>query len=297
MQFDDLEKIIHLAHSQNIQISAKALNITAGALSKTLKKIESKLNTSLFDRVGRNIQLNANGKKFINYALHLHHEYEQMCSEFTGKQNKHHLKVSGPAVLLDTLLAAIMPLLPEKNTELTIDALYEGDAIKYLINGQSHIAIVTNEVLPDLNALGLSSVLLGTIRGNIVAGEQHAIVKAFPDEAVTIKDLLNYDFICPKTSPFCGIERGIGSDGWLDHKYPRKIAFRSDDTNSLLSVVKHGNALAYVPDIIAHSDDKLKIIHLNDFTDSYQEHYSLVYKPSIADGWLNHLVHKLKASL
>ena len=294
MHFDDLEKIIHLAHSQNIHISAKALNVTAGALSKTLKKTENRLNTHLFDRVGRNIQLNANGKKFINYALNLNHEYEQMCSEFTNKQTKYHLKVSGPAVLLDTLLATIMPLLPNNNTELTIDALYEGDAIKHLINGQSHIAIVTNEVLSDVDGLGLSSILLGTTTGSIVAGHQHEIFEDFPNGIVMMKDLLRYNFICPKASPFCGIERGIGSDGWLDHEYQRKIAYRSNDFNSLLSVVKHGNALAYVPNVIANGDDKLKEIQVNDFSNNYQEQYSLVYKPSTADGWLNNLIYRLQ---
>ena len=38
MNLDDLEKIVHLAHSQNIQVSADALNITPGALSKIFKK-------------------------------------------------------------------------------------------------------------------------------------------------------------------------------------------------------------------------------------------------------------------
>jgi len=40
VQFDDLQRIIHLAHTQNIQISASILNITPGALSKTLKKLK-----------------------------------------------------------------------------------------------------------------------------------------------------------------------------------------------------------------------------------------------------------------
>lgn len=294
MRFDDLQKIIHLAHSQNVHISASALNITVGALSKTLKKIEHKLNTRLFDRIGRNIQLNASGKKFLSYALHLTHEYEQMCSEFTDKQKKCHLKISGPAVLLDACLEKIMPLLPDDNMEWTIDALFEGDAMKHLINGQSHIAIVTNEALADVDAFALESVLLGVTTGTVVASHQHEIFKAFPDGIVRMEDLLNYAFVCPKTSPFCGIERGIGSDGWLDHKYPRNISCRSDDFNTLLSIVNHGKALAYIPDI-AIDANKQSAIKVIDFSNHYQEQFSLVYKPSAADGWLNHLMHKLKS--
>lgn len=292
MHFDDLKKIIHLAHSQNIHVSANALNITVGALSKTLKKTEHKLNTTLFDRVGRNIQLNAHGKKFTDYALHLTHEYEQMCSEFTHKQKKCLLKISGPAVLLNALLEKVMPLLSDNGIELSIEALFEGDALKHLINGQSNIAIVTNEVLSDLNAYSIESVVLGTTKGTLIASHQHEIFTSFPDGNVHMKDLLNYAFVCPKTSPFCGIERGIGSDGWPDHKYPRNISFRSDDFNTMLSIVNHGKTLAYIPSI-AIDFNKQKEINVVDFSNHYQESFSLIYKPSIADGWLNKLIDQL----
>lgn len=296
MNFEDLQKVTHLAHTQNIQQSASALHITAGALSKTLKKIEVKLNTTLFDRVGRNIQLNVQGKKFITYALNLTHEYEQMCSEFTNQQNKIYIKVSGPAVLLDVFLQKVIPLMSNKKIELSIEALYEGDAIKQLSDGQSHIAIVTNEALLDISSLELESMLIGNLKGTIVAGQQHVIFKHFPDGRVMMEDLLNYPFICPKTSPFCGIERGTGSDGWLDHKYPRKIAYRSDDFNSLLSVVNQGVALAYIADI-AIDTNKQRMIEIIDFPVKYYEKYSVVYKPSVANGWLNQLMYKLSKAI
>lgn len=292
MHLDDLKKIIHLAHSQNIQVSAKELYITAGALSKTLKKVENHLQTLFFDRVGRNIRINLEGKKFINYALNITHEYDQMCSEFNDKQSYYLLKISGPAVLLDSCLKKIIPLVSSDKIELSVDALYEGEALRHLVNGQSHIAIVTNEVLGDLKALELSSVSLGTTKYEVVAGHRHKIFTVFPSGNVSINDLLNFSFICPKTSPFCGIERGIGSDGWLDHKYPRKILSRSDDLNVLLSIVNQNETLAYIPDIVI-DENKLRVINIIDYPHECAENYSLVYKESTADGWLNKLVSKL----
>lgn len=293
MHIDDLKKIVHLAHSENIQKSACALNITAGALSKTLKKVENKLNTLLFDRVGRNIQLNAQGQKFITYALQLTHDYEQMCSEFTDHNTKYHIKLSGPSVLLSVSLDKITPLLPKKNMELSIEALYEGDAIQHLVSGQSHIAIVTDEALTDIKSLALNSVPLGVTTCKVIASRQHAIFDAFPDGKVTIDELLKFSFICPKTSPFCGVEQGIGSDGWQDHKYPRKIIFRSDDLNSLLAVVNQGLAIAYVADTVINTE-QVKVIEVIDLYSKYQERYSLVYRASTADGWLNQLMAKFE---
>lgn len=294
MHFDDLKKILHLAHTQNIQLSAKSLYITAGALSKTLKKVENQLNTPLFDRIGRNIKLNAQGKKFVSYAVHLSHEYEQMCSEFSNSNSRYLLKVSGPAVLLDACLKKIMPKLIDDRIELSIDALYEGDALQQLINGQSHIAVVTNEVLDDLEAFGLSSVSLGTTQYEIVAGNEHGIFTHYPDGVLPVQALLQYPFVCSKTSPFCGIERGVGSDGWPDRQFPRKILSRSDDLNALLSIVNQNHMLAYIPDLLINND-RVRVITLSEHSPQYAEDYSLVYMPSNADGWLNRLINKLQS--
>lgn len=51
--------------------------------------------------------------------------------------------------------------------------------------------------------------------------------------------------------------------------------------------------LAYIPDVLINTE-KLKTITLSDYAHQYSEEYSLVYKPSTADGWLNRLVNKLQ---
>mgnify|MGYP000745250485 CR=1 FL=1 len=212
-----------------------------------------------------------------------------MCSEFTDKSVKYQLKISGPSVLLEVSLTKIIPLLPKKNLEVTIDPVYEGDALKNLLSGQSHIAIVTDEVLINVEDGRLSLIPLGGTSSKIIASHQHAIFDVFPQGKLTMNELLNYDFICPKTSPFCGIERGIGSDGWPDYMYPRMISFRSDDINSQLSLVSQSAGLAYVADVIIDKD-KVRVVEVIDFDDENVENYSLVYRASTADGWLNQLI-------
>ena len=260
---------------------------------KFLKRVEIKVNTKLFDRVGRNIQLNAQGKKFNIYAINLIHEYEQMCSEFTDNKNRHVFKLSGPSVLLEASLSKIIPSLPHHKIEMSIEPLYEGDAFKHLINGQSHIALVTEAVMPEIEQYSLNAVELGSTTCRVIASKTHEIFNDFPQGKVTMHELLRYSFICPTASPYCGIERGVGSDGWHDHKYPRAINFRSHDVSSLLSVVYQGVALAYVADAVIDLN-KVSIIEISDVQIEYKEHYYLIYRRSAADGWLNQLVSNLK---
>ncbi|MGD2003044.1 MAG: LysR family transcriptional regulator, partial [Paracoccaceae bacterium] len=51
-----------------MSLAAASLNITQPAVSKTIKELEELLQTPLFDRVGRRLQLNEQGRIFQNHA-------------------------------------------------------------------------------------------------------------------------------------------------------------------------------------------------------------------------------------
>ena len=70
---EDLRKFLVIAKHNNLQQASATLNVTPGALSKVIKRLEIKLNTQLFKRIGRNIKLNQQGEKFRHYALNLVH--------------------------------------------------------------------------------------------------------------------------------------------------------------------------------------------------------------------------------
>lgn len=68
MNINQLEYFIKLAEIQHVSEAAELLNISQPALSKTISRLERELNANLFDRTGRNIYLNENGKLFLSYA-------------------------------------------------------------------------------------------------------------------------------------------------------------------------------------------------------------------------------------
>jgi DNA-binding transcriptional LysR family regulator len=57
-----------IAEEQNMTKVAEKLHISQSALSKTVRTLESELGYKLFDRIGRNIKLNENGKIFLKYV-------------------------------------------------------------------------------------------------------------------------------------------------------------------------------------------------------------------------------------
>lgn len=293
---EDLRKFLVIAKHNNLQQASATLNVTPGALSKVIKRLEIKLNTQLFKRIGRNIKLNQQGEKFRHYALNLVHEADQAISEFNGSTKNTVVNLSGPSLLLQHYLPFLLSQFNEQGFQFNIDTSWEGQAIEQVARGHAHLALVTEVALNESTLQSdFERIYLGTTTFKVVAAHSHPLFEQFSKGSLTNRELFQFSFACPSISPFCGVTRGVGSDGWRDDKVPRTISYRCNDFSTLLSLVKQGIALAYVPDFIAN-DPALKIIDVLDCNYTCQERLELVYKPSLATGWLNQFAAKVRAA-
>lgn len=68
MDLLNLRYFQRVAEYQNITRAAESLSVAQPAVSKMIKQLENELNGPLFDRVGRNIQLNERGKLLLAYT-------------------------------------------------------------------------------------------------------------------------------------------------------------------------------------------------------------------------------------
>lgn len=80
-----------LAKNQQLTKTAAELMVSPPALSATISRLEKELGVSLFDRIGRSITLNENGKLFLNYIDHALTDIDNAISamnDISGKQKK-----------------------------------------------------------------------------------------------------------------------------------------------------------------------------------------------------------------
>ncbi len=290
MDIEDLRQFLVIAQVNNLQLAAIEVNKTPGALSKVIKRLEVKLATQLFDRSGRNIILNQRGERFRQYALHIVHESDQVLSEFGSLENKIKVNISGPSVLVQFWLPQLVKQFSRDKYDINLHIDWEGQALNQVENGLMHIALATKfAALERSSNSELASVILGKTSYQVVAAQQHPLFNSYPDGKLTSQQLQQFTFACPSVSPFCGIKRGVGSDGWQDGKVKRVIGFRCNDFSVLISLVKEGQALAYVPDYIAMQHG-LKLVEVIDYHEVNKEDIALYYKPSMAAGWLSQLI-------
>ena len=308
MNLSDLRIFVSAARRPSLGAAALEMHLTPSAVSKALRRLEEALGTALFDRSAKQLVLNDSGQRLLGRAQTLLALAEQAKSDIMGERAAVDCRVAGPAVLLwrqGRALADALRNYPEAS--LRMQAMFEDEALAALARGDINAAIVTSAAIEGRGehwSADWEATDLGGLTLHLVAGAQHPLLARLERDGrtshapyvATTAQVLAHDFACPSRSLFCGVQRGACSDGWRDDQLPRKIRYWTDDLQLLLTFVKAGEALAYLPDY-ALADDELQRIHVSDCAYQCSEHVWLVWAKGHASAWQGALAQKLDASM
>lgn len=295
MNLSDLRIFVSAARRPSLGAAAQEMHLTPSAVSKALKRLEDELGKPLFDRSAKQLVLNDSGQLLLNRAQTLLALADQAKADLMGEQAAIDSRIGGPAILLwrhGGMLSRALQAYPEAS--LRMQAMFEDEALAALARGDINAAIVTSDVIEGRGEHWSEEwevTPLGSITLHLMAGKQHPLVKARKLKASTA-EVLKYDFACPSRSLFCGVQRGAHSDGWRDDQLPRKIRYWADDLQLLLTLVKAGQALAYLPDF-ALGDSELRRIQVVDCAFECVEHVALVWNRTQASAWQRELAQSL----
>lgn len=298
MDIDDLRSFLVVARDANLRNAALELHQSPSALSKAIRRLESSLNTPLFERAGKRLKLNDHGQQLRERALQLVALADLTQAEFRGERQQLHCRIAGPAVLQWRYGPALAQLLHKQqpNSGIAFEAQFEDAAVVALNRGEADFALVTGAVVDAVLPAGIEALALGSITMRLAAGLSHALLKqakkpnkTTPYHSANTAQVLEHVFACPDRSLFCGVARGSRSDGWRDDKLPRKIGYWLADLQLLMVLVKSGQALAYLPDF-ALQDPALLRVKVSDCPYECVEQCWLLWKPATASGWQNKLI-------
>jgi DNA-binding transcriptional LysR family regulator len=294
MELSDLKVFVTVARSANLSQASVMLHQTPSALSKAIRRLEAQLRTSLFERTNNQMTLNRNGQLLFTRAQQILQLAEQTGSEISGSNGPIHARIAGPAILLWGFGNWFGQALAHRFTgaTLTLAARYGEEALSALAIGDADFAVITNKVLSNPGKNWQShwrADPLGLVRMELCAGAKHPLAGK---TALTTRQVLEHDFACPKHSFICGTPYGAMSDGWQNNEFPRRIRYWVDDLTLLLSLVKGGLALAYLPEFARNLDADLHRLDVQagEFPNICQEQVYLVHSPSMALGWQQQLV-------
>ena len=223
-----------VANTGNIHRAAKLLGISAAALSKAVRLLESEVELKLIAPSGRGIVITEDGKAFAARAIEVLTEIDKLAqsAKAAGKV-KRPLRAGSFEVFTTHCLGPLLRELDGADLELILHELTPGKLEEGLVDGKIDLGIT---YLP-IPVAGLDFLKVTTIEMGVFGSR-----KAF-----TNLPLSEVPFVVPVT-PLQGTpSKVVGLDGWPDNLVRRRVKYRVTLMESALELCRFGLAVAFLP--------------------------------------------------
>lgn len=235
-----------VAETQHLPTAARELNVTAPALSRSIKLLERQLGHQLFQRVGRNIRLTERGRQFlatVRDGMRLVHEG---MSEVRGTQFRGPVRILSSGMITSYLVASLREL-RQRHPDLcpTIGLEAPDEAPARLLRGELDLALHSHIIKVDR----LCTEHLGESTNGIYCGPGHPLYRK---RKLSLKAIGEHDFVAPTAAG--------GHDGWPAEQ-PRIIRVRVLHMHVGCEVCAQGELLATLPDVVARGYGGGGVLH------------------------------------
>ncbi|MGH1461121.1 MAG: LysR family transcriptional regulator [Neptuniibacter sp.] len=245
IQFDwnQARAFLVTAEEGTLSAAARELGLTQPTLSRQVASLEEELGVTLFERVGRGLELTPSGAELLEQVRAMGDAAASLKLTADGQSNT----IKGNICISATDLVTIhaMPLLVQKLRRLHPDITVEliaSNTKSDLKRREADIAIRALEPAdPDLIARKI-----GDVTGHLYASEQYLEQIGIP---LSPEDLINADFICDKSEMFMDIMAGC------DIKLTqRNFPVSTESVITQWELVKRGLGIALLPDQLAEPE-------------------------------------------
>jgi len=149
-----IEVFLATANHQNITAAAADLNMSQSAASSSLKDLESQFDTQLFDRVGKRLQINANGQQLRQHAENLMACASQLENQLAGQADIGLLHVGATLTIGNYLAVPIAAQYMQQGgqAEIKLNVANTESIVNQVLNYELDIGLIEGEYNhPQLN--------------------------------------------------------------------------------------------------------------------------------------------------
>ena len=226
LDIDSMRALTVIAESGGITRAAKRLNLSQSAVSHKMKRLENRLNRSLFARVDGKFSLSADGEKLLGYARRMVRLHDEAYASFHQSDLAGELRlgitedISAPGMA--QILSSFSTQFP--NVALTSRVAHTPELVRWLRDGEIDMALIEvfeSEQLPADQPLGQQQVVWLQAEDFVidltrpipfVTYHKDCFYKAWAEKALAESDLsLRVVFECPSIDGMVNAVRsGLG---------------------------------------------------------------------------------------
>ena len=229
MEIQQLYYYMELCKQKNFTEAGYACNMTQGALSKQIRKLENELGITLIRRNTRRFELSKEGEIFLSYARKMTETYEEMLKNVQKNQE---IKIGCMPVLAPYHFARLVADFRKEYPDIKL-VIDERIASEIQENSDSYDFLILREnMMEDQKKFRFSPLYDDKLCA--VLYEKHPL---YGRDRLQLKELKNDVFIFP--------ERGSGSyevfyKSCEKAGFEPKIAFEFPQANTIMSFVSEG---------------------------------------------------------
>lgn len=291
MNLNQLRYFQKLAETQHYTKASQELFISQPSLTHAIKELEQELGVTLFQKKGRNVYLNENGKCFSEYvsqALQILDNGIIQCRN-NYKDEQKLIEASVIPTVVKSYFAPIVKKMTDEHPEYKIQFHSEKtlDIIQGIMKNRYDFGICSK-----LEENGLEYVPLLSEEMVLITTVDHPLTKL---EQVTLADIAKYPLIT--YHKYISIYKVV-MDLFEKENITPNVLYELDDETSIASMVSLDFGVAIVANnFTLKSSDQIQITHLD--IDPHARLIYLVYNPNrphsqIAMQFMDELVDKYR---
>ena len=229
-----------VAETEHLPSAAERLHVTPAAISRTLKLLEERIGSKLFNRDGRSLVLNEHGRTLLEEVRSGMIGVERGLKRIASEPLDGPIRVSSMGVLTDYFVAPGLVRICDRfdGALPVVRNLRTKEAARAVLRGEIDVAFFYEPMTFE----GVHVEKLGETTSSVYCGEGHPL---FDVEEPELDALLDHPFSVP----------GIGDTGRVMDDWPtdlpREIGMRIMRISTNLAVCRSGRFLTVLPDVAA----------------------------------------------
>jgi DNA-binding transcriptional LysR family regulator len=240
LDIDSMRALTAIADNGGITRAAKKLNLSQSAVSHKMKRLEQKINRSLFKRSDGQFSLTVDGEKLLDYARRLVRLHDEACANFYQSDLAGVLRLGITEDITASGIAQILSNFSSSfpNVVLTSRVAHTPELVRGLDSGEIDMALIEvfeSEQLETDHALGRQEVVWLQAEDFMYEAEtpvpfvtyhKNCFYKAWAEQALAEKgQKLRVVFECPSIDGMInavrsGLGIGLVNNGTMEQRLP-----------------------------------------------------------------------------
>lgn len=239
MNIENIEAFVYVIHYGSFNKAGEALYLSQPSVTARIQSLERELDCRLFDRLGKQIQLTDEGKRFLPYAQQVLQTYRKGKLHVQQKNNvAHELRLGSTISVANYTIPELLPRLKANRPEVAFRLMTgtSDEILQRLLGKEIDLGFVRNIVHPNIQSVKFfdDPIRLYVYEGHPFLEQERVTIDALSHQSLIFFECGSLDWQ--------RVHRAFES---LDR--PPNIAFQVDNSETAKKMVLNKAGICFLP--------------------------------------------------